>query len=129
MGTNPARIKSPLNPVETVSWNDCQACLDDCSGELRLPGEAEWEYACCAGTTVVFAGDLDAMTWFSDNALDRLSESRSHTAGSALADSWGLHDMHGNVLEWCEDLESGYIRCKAISLHRFRAARAGSSAD
>ena len=103
MGTNPSRFESPLNPVETVSWNDCHTFLDRCSGPLRLPSEAEWEYACRAGTTGAFAGELDSMAWFGDN-----SGRQTHTVGSKLANPWGLHDMHGNVWEWCEDLYSDY---------------------
>ena len=106
MGTNPSR-KSPLHPVEhpveTVSWNDCQSFLARCSGHLRLPSEAEWEYACRAGTTGAFAGELDSMAWFFDN-----SGRQTHTVGSKLANPWGLHDMHGNVWEWCEDSYSDY---------------------
>ncbi len=103
MGTNPSYFKSSRNPIEKVSWNDCQSFLARCSGHLRLPSEAEWEYACRAGTTGAFAGELDSMAWFSDNSGDQ-----THTVGSKLANPWGLHDMHGNVWEWCEDLYSDY---------------------
>ena len=103
MGTNPSRFESPLNPVETVGWNVGHTFLDRCSGPLRLPSEAEWEYACRAGTTGAFAGELDSMAWFGDN-----SGRQTHTVGSKLANPWGLHDMHGNVWEWCEDLYSDY---------------------
>jgi formylglycine-generating enzyme required for sulfatase activity len=103
MGTSPSEFKSPRNPVETVSWNDCQSFVDRCSGQLRLPSEAEWEYACRAGTTGAFAGDRNAMAWFGDN-----SGREAHTVGLKLANPWGLHDMPGNVWEWCEDLYSDY---------------------
>jgi formylglycine-generating enzyme required for sulfatase activity len=98
MGTNPSRFESPLNPVETVGWNVGHTFLDRCSGPLRLPSEAEWEYACRAGTTGAFAGDLDALAWFAEN-----SGSATHEVAQKRGNSWGLHDMHGNVWEWCED--------------------------
>ena len=101
MGTDPSQFKSSRNPVETVSWNDCQLFLRSSGGQLRLPSEAEWEYACRAGTTGAFAGDLDALAWFGDN-----SGGATHEVGQKRENSWGLHDMHGNVWEWCEDVYS-----------------------
>ena len=97
-GTDPSWFKSSRNPVENVSWNDCQSFLGGSGGQLRLPSEAEWEYACRAGTTGAFAGDLDALAWFQGN-----SGRAAHEVGQKRGNSWGLHDMHGNVWEWCED--------------------------
>jgi formylglycine-generating enzyme required for sulfatase activity len=102
-GTDRSGFKSSHNPVETVSWNDCQSFLGGSGGQLRLPSEAEWEYACRAGTTGAFAGDLDALAWFAEN-----SGSATHEVAQKRGNSWGLHDMHGNVWEWCEDLYSDY---------------------
>jgi sulfatase modifying factor 1 len=82
----------------------------------RLPSEAEWEYACRAGTTAPWssgdaADDLDAVAWFADNADDT-----THPVGEKAANAWGLHDMHGNVAEWVVDelVAGGYARQAAL---------------
>jgi len=121
IGENPARFKEvgPDAPVETVDWNQARAfCVrltSHLSGEVvgltaRLPTEAEWEYACRAGTktalpngkplTSVTGGcaNLDAVAWY-----DRNGGNTVHPVGQKKANTWGLHDMLGNVWEWCED--------------------------
>jgi formylglycine-generating enzyme required for sulfatase activity len=103
MGNNPSRFKGPNLPVEKVSWEDCQAFIQKLNaqapgGGFRLPTEAEWEYACRAGTSGAYAGELDAMGWYKSN-----SGSKTHDVGGKQPNSWGLYDMHGNVREWCED--------------------------
>ncbi len=96
-------------PVENVSWDDCQAFCRELESlgvapkafdfEFRLPTEAEWEYACRAGTTGPYSGaSLDAMGWYDLN-----SGGRTHKVRGKSANPWGLFDMHGNVREWCAD--------------------------
>ncbi len=104
MGHNPSKFKDCGNcPVEQVSWDDTQKFIRRLNGmndgyTYRLPTEAEWEYACRAGTTGDYAGTLSEMAWYSEN-----SGSKTHAVGGKQANSWGLADMHGNVWEWCQD--------------------------
>ena len=109
MGNNPSQFKGPKNPVEQVSTEDCQKFLDKLNalpaagGKFQLPSEAQWEYACRAGTkTRYFFGDDDSKlgenAWFASNA-----NSKSHPVGEKKPNAWGLYDMHGNAWEWCQD--------------------------
>ncbi|MBI3986053.1 MAG: formylglycine-generating enzyme family protein [Lentisphaerae bacterium] len=135
MGYNPSHFVAAEvtnNPVEEVSWNDCQAFIEKLNALIassgfaglrrddgnrnvafRLPSEAEWEYACRAGATTSFntggdEGDLASSGWCGIN-----SESMPHPVGRKQANSWGLFDMHGNVWEWCQDWQGPYSGAEA----------------
>jgi len=120
MGTAPSYFRGKDLPVEQVSWNDCQAFCERLrvrfpNLEARLPTEAEWEYACRAGTDSAFNNEsactrfegedptLLKLGWFREN-----SESRTHPVRGLAPNRWGLYDMHGNVWEWCADWGGKY---------------------
>jgi len=116
MGENPSRFIAPDRPVENVSWNQCRAFIRRLNqmpggGTLRLPTEAEWEYACRAGTTTpFFTGETISPSAANYDGNYRYGEGESGPyrrktmpVGSFHPNAWGLYDMHGNVWEWCED--------------------------
>ena len=94
--------QSDDDPATFISWNDalafCRWLSAESGREIRLPSEAEWEYACRAGTTGDYAGELNAMGWHRHN-----SGRRTHPVAQKQPNAWGLYDMHGNVWEWCLD--------------------------
>ncbi|HEY2973251.1 MAG TPA: formylglycine-generating enzyme family protein [Pyrinomonadaceae bacterium] len=111
MGNSPSFFNGDRLPVEQVSWDDVRSFLNILNQqararqdefEYRLPTEAEWEYACRAGTTGDYAGDVDKMAWHAHN-----SGNQSHPVGKQQPNAFGLYDMHGNVREWCEDWYHG----------------------
>jgi formylglycine-generating enzyme required for sulfatase activity len=108
MGNNPSHFQGDNLPVEQVSWEDAQEFirrlnkLDPGKG-YRLPTEAEWEYACRAGTTGRGADDLNDVAWWHANSHDQ-----SHPVGTKRANAWSLYDMLGNVWELCADWKDSY---------------------
>ena len=110
MGENPSREKGRMLPVTDVSWEDCQEFIKKLNkktdGGYRLPTEAEWEYACRAGTTTAYSFG-DKITPKDANYVG--SEIGKPVAiGSYKPNSFGLYDIHGNVWEWCEDWYGDY---------------------
>ncbi|MBM3859468.1 MAG: formylglycine-generating enzyme family protein [Verrucomicrobia bacterium] len=113
MGNNPSSYKGGKHPVGNVSWNDCEAFLAKLNEKLdawkaSLPTEAQWEYACRAGTTTkYFWGDDDGRlgeyAWFKSDA-----GGTTHPIGLKKPNAWGLYDMIGNVWEWCSDWYGNY---------------------
>ena len=115
MGNNPSHFKGDKQnkrnqwPVELISWNDCIEFFRKLNKRLPglhsgLPTEAQWEYACRAGTTTKYSfGDRDsqlsAYAWFHQT-------SGTHSVGKKKPNPWGLYDMHGNVFDWCQDWNS-----------------------
>ncbi len=112
MGDNPSRFKHPKRPVEQVSWDDAGRFLQRVNSQvpgldLVLPTEAQWEYACRAGTaTPNYAGsekDLADIAWFFEN-----SGLETQPVAAKRCNAWGLYDMLGNVWEWCADGRRNY---------------------
>ena len=107
---NPSETKGPKLPVTNVSWEDCQDFIKKLNvktkGGYRLPTEAEWEYACKAGTTTAYSFG-DKMTP-KDANYDDSKIGKSMAVGSYKANAFGLYDLHGNVWEWCNDWHGEY---------------------
>jgi len=112
MGTNPSKFKGPTNPVDSVTWDEavefCRRLSEKTGKTVRLPTEAEWEYACRAGTKTRFSfGDSDSVlgdyAWYKSN-----SGGKTNPVGQKKPNPWGLYDMHGNVWEWCADWYGDY---------------------
>jgi len=139
MGNNPSYDQKRRNPVERVTWNEavefCRKLSQQTGRTVRLPTEAEWEYACRAGTKTRFnCGDtIDrnrANCWGRWGILTE----RAKTVGSYKPNEWGLCDMHGNVWEWCADaFDQGYYtkgertdpQGPLTETHRYRVLRGG----
>jgi formylglycine-generating enzyme required for sulfatase activity len=103
MANNPSQFKNDQLPAEMVSWDDAKefcAKLSKKEGrKYTLPTEAEWEYACRAGTkTPFYFGET-----ISTDQANYNGQKKTTAVGSFPANGWGLHDMYGNVMEWCED--------------------------
>ncbi len=128
MGKNPSRFKDdPNNPVEQVSWHDCQKFIERLNAQVkgldaRLPSEAEWEYACRAGTITPFSfGDnitpeqvnYDGNHPYANGAKG-LYRQTTVSVKTLPPNPWGLYEMHGNVREWCQDWFDNY-KNKAVT--------------
>ena len=119
-GFNPCYFKSSKLPVEMVSWYDsvsfCEQLSEKFGRRFRLPTEAEWEYACRAGTTTAFSTGATITTqqanfdgWFTYGQIPQgLSRRETTPIGSFPPNPWGFFDMHGNVWEWCSDWYGQY---------------------
>jgi formylglycine-generating enzyme required for sulfatase activity len=130
MRNNPSRFQGVDVPVNSVTWNDCQQFITKLNAlfsarniYFALPTEAEWEYACRAGTTSRFYtgdsdSDLDRAGWYAGNSGGIIhprtgwyagsSGGITHPVGRKQPNAWGLYDMHGNVREWCADWYAEY---------------------
>ena len=131
MGENPSREKGRKLPVTVVSWEDCQVFIKKLNaktnGGFRLPTEAEWEYACRAGTTTAYS--------FGDKITPKDANygrgGRIKLVGSCNSNAFGLYDMHGNVWEWCGDWHGDYLAAavtdpKGPATGKDRVLRGGS---
>ncbi|HEY3321225.1 MAG TPA: formylglycine-generating enzyme family protein, partial [Planctomycetota bacterium] len=112
MGINRSRFKGSDLPVERFTWEELQAFCKKVSEKtrqtVRLPTEAQWEYACRAGTSTAYSSgdeyaDLDRIGWYAAN-----SQNTMHPVGQKEPNAWGVYDMHGNVWEHCQDWYEEY---------------------
>lgn len=114
MGNNPSEFQGDKLPVECVSWDDCNKFMNKWNKEvmvgwLSFPTEAQWEYACRAGTTTAFSfGET-----ITQNQVNYAGEGAVEVK-SLPCNSWGLYEMHGNVYEWCSDWYGKYNSAKII---------------
>ncbi len=118
MGKNPSTMVNDNYPVNNVSWEDCQLFIEKLNRitgrNFRLPTEAEWEYAAKTKvnqdgtisdkTTKFSGGDMpESLAWYADNSSNSL-----HSVGEKKPNGYGLYDMSGNVIEWCQDIYTNY---------------------
>ena len=136
MGRDPYNFKGDKYPVQFVSWNQAQEFIERLNQmndgyTYRLPTEAEWEYACRAGTTGNYADELDWIAWYESNSDDKV-----HPVGERHPNAWGLYDMEGNLWEYCQDWysENYYSQSPGTDPHgppggKERVERGGSFRD
>lgn len=135
MGNNLSYFKGAKLPVNQISWNDAKEFIKKFNAKMdggyRLPTEAEWEYACRAGTTTEYSFG-DSITPRNAN-YDESNIGKPVAVGNYKPNDFGLYDMHGNVWEWCEDWYGGYPNWpvedpKGPSVGQYRVLRGGSFA-
>jgi formylglycine-generating enzyme required for sulfatase activity len=123
-GKTPGYFKGPKFPVDSVTWNEAQVY---CEGTgMRLPTEAEWEYAARAGSTASRYGEIDRVAWYTLN-----SENRTHEVMRKEPNAWGLYDMLGNLWEWTADWYGAYgggesMDPRGAAAGKIRVVRGGS---
>ena len=105
---NPYFTQSGKDPAVCLSWNDAKAFIawlnaSESTGVYRLPTEAEWEYACRAGSSTAFTYGDDPEQMFLHGWCDPFAAGQTHPVAGKRPNAWGLYDMHGNVWQWCED--------------------------
>ncbi len=145
METNPSQNSGRKRPVENVSWDDCSRFLRRINGigsafALRLPTEAQWEYACRAGTTAPFSFGItvtpEQVNYNGEQPYlghkKELNRAATVETGSLPPNGWGLFEMHGNVWEWCNDWYGEYATADAVdpigpSEGTYRVLRGGSA--
>jgi len=126
MGSNRSFHKGDSLPAEKMSWKEavtfCERLSDMEGKTYRLPTEAEWEYACRAGSRDGLSGALNEAAWFAMN-----SGGETHPAAQKRANAWGLYDMVGNVSEWCRDnYAADYADTKSAQASRTKVIRGGA---
>ena len=110
-----AKFPGEGHPQDSISWDDCKHFIEQVNafvgGGVRLPTEAEWEYACRAGSSTPFSGGekLEDVAWYAANSCGQ-----PQRVGTKAPNSWGFYDMHGNLLEWCSDWYSKLYERDAI---------------
>jgi formylglycine-generating enzyme required for sulfatase activity len=134
MGNNPSRFKGESRPLECVTWHGAQEFISKINASfglpdgmrMTLPTEAQWEYAARAGETGPYSGGiLDEVAWYAENSSDV-----THPVGTKKPNAWGLHDVHGNMCEWCADFYGwelkGGIDPQGVTSGAGRVRRGGS---
>jgi formylglycine-generating enzyme required for sulfatase activity len=127
VGSNPSTYHGGQLPVEEVTWDDAKAYCDRV--QMRLPTEAEWEYAARGGTAGARYGPTDRIAWYNENA-----QSMTHEVAQKQPNAYGVYDMLGNVREWVADWYGPYDAARAVdpkgpSTGQYRAAHGGAWYD
>jgi uncharacterized protein (TIGR02996 family) len=129
-GESPSHFQADTLPVEHVTWDDCVACCKRLGPAFRLPSEAQWEYACRAGTTTPYFSGATISTDQANCSLRFFAERRPMPVGGFPPNAWALHDMHGNIWQWCQDAYKSHPKEDQVDPvggedSRFRVLRGG----